>query len=61
MTIVQLSPDASEALIGYHLHKDICTIFDGVDVADFKTLAKAKYLDAYYCQARNYKTTIGSL
>ena len=32
-----LSPDASDALIGYHLRENICSSFEAVDVIGFKT------------------------
>lgn len=55
--LVNLFPDVSDESIGYHLYKDICTTFDAIDVTSFKTLMK--YIEAQYCQARNYKTNTG--
>ena len=47
----EVSPDVSDAFIGYHINVKICLHFDAVDVPGFKSLVK--YLDAQYRQARN--------
>ena len=55
--INELSTNASEALLGYNVREEICTLFDDVDVAGFKLLVN--YLDNQYRQAHNKKTTAG--